>query len=531
MLIISTPVSYVAGLATTAQKGILIKGGAYLESLGMVKHVCFDKTGTLTNGEFALLHLEEWVNPSDGGGDGDNCTKSRRTDVLQYLALMESRAAHPVAQAILTGTRNEGVSIPSDMKLQKHTIIAGEGIAGVINGLDVHVGNERLFERLGLLDKVPEQVLASVASWKQLGGTIGFMSIEGQGIVCAYCAADAVRPEAAMVVTKLKQRGIRVTMLTGDNEDAAQAIGKQLGLEGQDQIRSKLLPQDKLAFVEHLSEDTTHSGRSALFSLCAPSNVILFCGDGVNDAPAIAAANVGVAMGAGAALAMETADVTLLDSDLEKLFYSLDMGRRVIRKIWENIIFSISVKFLVLGFTLTGRTHLWAAIASDVGAMILVTLNSMMLMPVRRGSKFQTGSPLETMKSGDVEKGQGVKHSPSQSFDVAKGSCAKRCCGGSAPSKPQACTTGNKQDSCCSGNDNSKGVSCCSVPKPCCSGANSRPSEHVDEGGCCSKADADPCCGQGKSHSNEPATKESKHGGCCGGGSAHSDEHNKEFSF
>jgi phosphoserine phosphatase len=377
--------------------------------------------------------LEEWVNTNDVNDETSN--RSNRTEVLQYLALMESRAAHPVAQAILAGTRNEGVSIPTAMILQRHTIIAGEGVVGVINGLDVHVGNERLFERLGLLDKVPAKILDSVSSWKQLGGTIGFMSIEGRGIVCAYCAADAVRPEAARVVAKLKQRGIRVTMLTGDNDDTAQAIGKQLGLDGPDQICSKLLPEEKLAFVERLGEDT-HLGRSALFSLCSRSSIVLFCGDGVNDAPAIAAANVGVAMGAGAALAMETADVTLLDSDLEKLFYSLDMGRRVIRKIWENIVFSISVKFLVLGFTLAGRTHLWAAIASDVGAMILVTLNSMMLMPVRRGSKIQTGAISETKKIEDVEKGQGAKHFPPQSFDVAKSSCANGCCGNKAPPEP-----------------------------------------------------------------------------------------------
>jgi hypothetical protein len=171
------------------------------------------------------------------------------------------------------------------------------------------------------------------------------------------------------------------------------------------------------------------------------------------------------------------------------------MGRRVIRKIWENIIFSISVKFLVLGFALAGKTQLWAAIASDVGAMILVTLNSMMLMPVRRGGQSH-GATLDTKKIGDVEKGQGAKRSPS--FDVAKSSCAMGCCGDSAPANPQACTMAEKQGSCCS------------VPKS---------HEHAADDG---------CCNEGKSHSHTHGIEKSGHG-CCGG--VNSDEHSEEFSF
>ena len=139
-LIISTPVSYVAGLAAAAQKGILIKGGANLEALGAVKHVCFDKTGTLTNGEFALLNMKVL---------DDSLTRNK---VFQFLCLMEERASHPVAQAILTAAKNENVALPKKMVLQKHTIINGEGVAGVIDGLEVYVGNERLFARLGFLD-------------------------------------------------------------------------------------------------------------------------------------------------------------------------------------------------------------------------------------------------------------------------------------------------------------------------------------------------------------------------------------------
>lgn len=381
-LIISTPVSYVAGLAATAQKGVLIKGGANLEALGLVKNICFDKTGTLTNGEFALLHMDVF-------GEGLS-----RKEVFQYLSLMEERAAHPVAQAILTGARNEGVTIPKSMKLQKHTIIAGEGIAGVVNGLEVHVGNERLFDRLGLLGGLTGSDQNRIESWSSIGGTVGYMSVEGEGIVCAFCAADGVRPESATVVKSLRKLGINLTMLTGDNRDAALAVGGQIGLVG-DEIQAKLLPSDKLEYVQSLSGD--QEKQSILYNICGARRLVMMCGDGVNDAPALAAADIGVAMGAGAALAMETADVTLLDSNLEKLEYSIRMGRRVIAKIKQNVAFSLGVKIVVLGFALAGRTSLWAAIASDVGAMILVTLNAMLLLPPRQRENDVV------MLKGDVE--------------------------------------------------------------------------------------------------------------------------------
>jgi Cd2+/Zn2+-exporting ATPase len=387
-LIISTPVSYVAGLAASAQRGILIKGGAHLEALGSVKTVCFDKTGTLTQGKFQLLHFDVFGQ------------KKSRKEVLEYLALMEERASHPLAQALVEGAQNEGVKIPKGRFVRNHTFLAGEGVSGTIDGVDVHVGNVRLFERLGLYQALSNSEQKLVEEWETIG-TIGFMSIGDDGIVCAYCVADAIRPESAQVLSTLKELGIDVMMLTGDKKETAMSIGLSIGLAEKD-IKSELFPEGKLSIVSNLKNGRP-GGQSVLASFCSTRRLVLMCGDGVNDAPALAAADVGVAV-AGSALAMETADVTLLDSHLDKLVYCIKMGRSVIRKIKENVIFSLAVKFLVLGFALAGKAALWAAIASDVGAMLLVTLNSMMLLP-SNGAKADLKLEESTKKA---EKSEGT---------------------------------------------------------------------------------------------------------------------------
>jgi Zn2+/Cd2+-exporting ATPase len=402
-LIISTPVAYVAGLAAAAQNGVLIKGGAYLESLSKVRYLCFDKTGTLTNGIFSLLHLNVLS------------TKLSREEVFQYLVVMEDRASHPIAQAILTAADKEKITVPKTMILEKHTIIEGEGVGGVINGLEVFVGNERMFQRLNLLKTVSASDTQIVDEWKNLGGTIGFMSVEGYGIVCAFCAADGIRTESQSVVLQLRKLGLSIFMLTGDNEDAAEAIGRQVGLSGKE-IKSKLLPEEKLNYVRDLVASRTGKNRSndglvalgvetrhsSILSL-KQEKLVMMCGDGVNDAPALAASDVGVAMGAGASIAMESADVTLLDSNLEKLSYSIQLGRRVTSKIIQNVAFSLITKLIVVGFAISGRTKLWAAICADVGAMLCVTLNAMTILPRReRHSQQKVAVPSDDDMRYDI---------------------------------------------------------------------------------------------------------------------------------
>ena len=526
-LIISTPVSYVAGLAAAAQKGVLIKGGAHLEALGLVQRICFDKTGTLTNGEFALLHLEL---TSD---------YMSRIEVLEHLLLMEEQASHPVASAILKAARNEKVSIPKDKFLSKHVIVEGEGIAGVIDDLEVFVGNERMFARLGLLATLSEQNRGTVNSWNGMGGTVGFMAVEGLGIVCAFCAADGIRPESTQVIQKLKKQGIKTLMLTGDNRDAALAIGQQAGLAADD-VLFGLLPEEKLRHVEDFSGTT---GRlSVVSNPCSKRQLTMMVGDGVNDAPALAVADVGVAMGAGAALAMETADVTLLDSNLEKLLFAMVMGRRVLNKIKQNILFSLVVKFTVLGFALAGKTNLWAAIGTDVGSMILVTLNSMMLLPAR-----QRSSDVQALKA-DIEKGnsshsRGAVGGSAVGTPKSPSSCQKKgCCNSGTttaiiPSKITAAlidatppTTKPCSKGCCDG-----------PPKPnaCTSNLTSSTKAAASEDSCTSNAtpkttqkSPKPCSharGQGHSHGHDHSHVEARHGAPAekqSAGHSHSCAHN-----
>ena len=364
-LIISTPVTYVAGLTAAAQRGVIVKGGQHLESLGRTKSISFDKTGTLSEGIFQLLELRVTGNRS-------------RREVLEYLALMEAPASHPLSEAIVKGAANENVSIPKHLELKNHTLLPGEGIRAVVNGKEVYVGNKKLFQRLGLYDNLHKEHSAVVDEWANAGGTTGFISIDGEGIIGSYCVADKIRAESKEVLQNLKKMGITITMLTGDLRPAALGVAQQIGLDECD-VRSELLPEDKLTAIENKVAESREKDK-----WWRTKRAVMMVGDGVNDAPSLAMADISVAMGEGAALAMETSDVTLMDSDLRKLSWVIHMGKRVIRTIAVNITFSLLVKGLVGGFMLAGRGSLWGAIISDVGAMLVVTLNGMRLLPSAR---------------------------------------------------------------------------------------------------------------------------------------------------
>ncbi len=348
-LIISTPVTYVAGLAACAQKGIIVKGGQHLETLGKVQFIAFDKTGTLSEGVFQMLHFNVIGQSRD------------RKEVLAYISLMEASASHPLADAIVKGAANEKAEVAASLRVSDHTILPGEGVVGIIDNKKVHVGNKRLFIRLGLHQELSEDDKATVEGWALSGSTIGFISIEGEGIVGSYCVSDKIRDETKTVIQDLKKDGICIKMLTGDQRQAALGVAQQIGLDECD-VESDLLPEEKLSAIQNMVDDCRGQKR------CGRMMKVMMVGDGVNDAHALAIADISVAMGERSALAMETADVTLMDSNLSHIAYMVNMGSRVVRRIIENITFSLVVKAIVVGFTFAGKASLWGAIVADVGA-------------------------------------------------------------------------------------------------------------------------------------------------------------------
>jgi len=372
-LTISTPVTYAAGLAATAQKGIIVKGGANLEALGSVEKVIFDKTGTLTKGEFVLSQLHTV---------GEHLS---RQEMLEYLHLMESPSSHPLSATLIRAIREEGVLNPKHRKIKNHTLLKGEGVTADVDGERLYVGNKRLFLRLGMYDTLGT-FKDQVEKWGNNGGTVGFIGIEGKGIVGVFCVTDAVRSEARDVVRSLREGGIKVLLLTGDGEGAARSVANQIDLP-QEFVHSQLLPEDKLHFVGSMLEPSV----KRCSSVCTPRPRLMMVGDGVNDAPALAVADVGVAMGEGASLAMEMSDITLMDSNLSKLLYTMQIGTRVVVTIQENILLSLLAKFVVVAFTFAGKMTLLLAIAADVGVMLMVTLNGMKLLP--RKQTFEDRNP------------------------------------------------------------------------------------------------------------------------------------------
>jgi Zn2+/Cd2+-exporting ATPase len=317
---------------------------------------------------FQLLHFNEI---------GQSRT---RKEVLAYLSLMEASASHPLANAIVQGAKNEGATIPKHLQVKNHTLLPGEGVTGTIDGKKVYVGNKRLFDSLGLYQELPTEEASKTNEWAAAGGTIGFISIEGEDIVGTYCVADKVRKETKAVISELKKKGINIKMLTGDLNQSALGVANQIGLDESD-VQSECLPEDKLAAIQELVDEYKKQ------KTCCRAHQVMFVGDGVNDAPALALADVSVAMGDGSSLALDTSDITLMGSDLNKLLYIINMGLKVSKRIFENVIFSLLVKMVVVAFTFSGQLHLWAAIVSDIGAMLIVTFNGLRLLPSKKQLK------------------------------------------------------------------------------------------------------------------------------------------------
>ncbi len=346
-LVISTPVSIVAGITSAARNGVLIKGGAYLEAPARLKAVAFDKTGTLTHGHPSVQSIIPMNHHSED-------------DLLTRAAALESHSTHPLARAILKLANDRELEFTP---AEDFTILPGQGAKGSIDNHSYWIGSHRLLEQL---DRENPDFHRLAVKVEDVGHSLVVMWCEDH--VCgAMSIADGVRPEAAEVVRSLKDLGVeRIVMMTGDNERTAERVASLLGVN---EWHAELLPEDKVAVLRQLREDL---GQVAMV------------GDGVNDAPAMAEASVAIAMGAmGTDAAIETADVALMSDDLAKIPWLIRHSRRTLRVIKQNIVFSLGMKAVFVVMTLLGHASLWAAIAADMGASLLVIFNGLRLLNVR----------------------------------------------------------------------------------------------------------------------------------------------------
>ncbi len=343
-LVLSTPVSIVAALTSAAHHGVLVKGGEFLERAARLDAVAFDKTGTLTQGRPAVIE----VVPLSGHSEAD---------VLARAAAMEAHSEHPLAQAIVEHAHARDVPhVPvADLR-----VAAGKGASGTFEGRRFWIGSHRyLAEQREETAEVRERMIALSRG----GRTVVFVGDEKH--VCGLIVlADRVRGHAADAVARLRSLGVgHIALLTGDNSDTADAIAREVGV---DEVRAELLPEEKVAVVDDLLR---RHGRVAMV------------GDGVNDAPALARATLGIAMGAaGSDAALETADVALLADDLGRIPWLVSHARRTLAIVRQNVAFSLAVKACFMALTLAGFASLWAAIAADMGASLLVLANALRLL-------------------------------------------------------------------------------------------------------------------------------------------------------
>ncbi len=338
-LVISIPLSFFAGIGGASKEGVLIKGSNYLETLSQVKTVVFDKTGTLTQGVFEVsgVHHSEMENEK----------------LLEYAALAECASSHPISKSL---QRAYGKAIDRD-RVRDIQEISGKGVSAVVDGHAVLAGNDKLMALRG----IPFIGCHSV-------GTIIHIAIDGQ-YAGHIVISDVVKPHAKEAIERLKHAGVgKTVMLTGDSRRVADQVAGALGV---DEVHSELLPADKVAQVEKLL-----AGKGG-------KNKLAFVGDGINDAPVLSRADIGIAMGAmGSDAAIEAADVVLMDDDPLKIAKAIRISRKCIGIVYQNIVFALAVKFACLALGALGLANMWAAIFADVGVMVLAVLNAIRALRV-----------------------------------------------------------------------------------------------------------------------------------------------------
>ncbi|WP_052754912.1 heavy metal translocating P-type ATPase [Lampropedia cohaerens] len=343
-LVISVPVTIVSGLTAAARRNIIIKGGSYLEDARKLRTIAFDKTGTITSGKPTLVQWQAWA-------DADAAHTAR------VAAALSERSDHPVSQAIA-----HGLGTPADapaITVRQFEALAGRGVKGVVEGKDHVLVNHRTIEERGQCSPALD---AALAQHQQQGQSVSVLA-DADGVLGLFAVADTLKPQARQAMQRLQAMGIRTLMLSGDNQTSAEAIAAQAGIT---QARGELLPQDKL---------------QAITALRQQPGLVGMVGDGINDAPALAQADIGFAMGgAGTDVALEAADVVIMNDDVSRVADTIDLSRRTHRVLMQNIAFALGVKAVFFALALTGQATMWMAVFADVGASLLVVANGMRLL-------------------------------------------------------------------------------------------------------------------------------------------------------
>ena len=339
-LVISIPLSFFAGIGGASNQGILVKGSNYLETLAQTKYVVFDKTGTMTQGVFEVSGIHHNKMPDE--------------KLLEYAALAECSSSHPISKSL-----QKAYGKPIDRnRVTDIEEISGNGVIAKVDGISVAAGNTKLMNRLGIAYQDCHHV-----------GTVVHMAIDGK-YAGHILISDIIKPHAKEAIAELKKAGISKTvMLTGDSKRVADQVAGELGIQ---EVYSELLPADKVSRVEELLNQKFEKDKLA------------FVGDGINDAPVLSRADIGIAMGAlGSDAAIEAADIVLMDDDPLKISKAIKIARKCIRIVYENIYFAIGIKILCLILGALGIANMWVAIFADVGVMILAVLNAIRTLFVK----------------------------------------------------------------------------------------------------------------------------------------------------
>jgi len=329
-LVLSVPLAFFAGIGAGSRKGILFKDGAAMEAMSKVRAVVMDKTGTLTRGDFRVQKVEG------------------SPELLELCAACEASSTHPIAVSIVSAAREQGLSWSRPEELEE---VPGHGIRAMHHGRRILVGNEKLLLENGI----------SCPKIREKGGTTVLVAVDGV-YAGSLLIADTLKEDAPGAVTLLKNRGYATAMLTGDSRESAQAVSEALGI---DACYASALPQEKLEILEKVRKE---------------KGSIMFVGDGINDAPVLAGADVGAAMGSGADAAIEAADVVFMTSQVQAIPQALEIAGKTARIAWQNVIFALGIKLIVMVLGLMGYAFMWLAVFADSGVAMLCVLNSIRML-------------------------------------------------------------------------------------------------------------------------------------------------------